>query len=225
MKGFMGASVDRVNYFDNFAEVDVYLGKQQIWVSLNTDSIENKPLASIGFDAKKFKNNIFNITNLDQLKEKLLGYYENNGYPFATVYLDNIQAKEDSLSASIKLNKGPLYHIDSIRINGRVNISNYFLQRHLGIVNGSTYDKDKLEKVDLRIKELTFLESARPASLQMLGTGSILDLYLKPKKSSQVNFLIGVLPANNESNHLQLTGDINLNLKNEKYFIYYCCKC
>ena len=212
-KGYLGASVDRVTYFDNFAELEIYLGKQQTWLMLKTDSIENVALESIGFNSKNYKNKIVNIENIDRLKEQLLGFYEMNGFPFATVYLDNIELKEDSLSASLKVNKGPVYHIDSIRINGRVNISNYFIQRHLGILNGSLYNREKLEKADLRIKELTFLEPAAPASLQMLGTGSVLNLYLKSKKSSQINFLIGVLPANNESNQLRLTGDVNLNLK------------
>ena len=48
----------------------------------------------------------------------------------------------------------------------------------------------------------------------MLGTGSILNIYLKQKKSSQVDFLIGFLPANDQTGKLLLTGDANLNLKN-----------
>ena len=48
----------------------------------------------------------------------------------------------------------------------------------------------------------------------MLGTGSILNLYLAPKRSSQANFLIGFLPSANQSGKLQFTADVNLDLKN-----------
>ncbi|MGF2414877.1 MAG: ShlB/FhaC/HecB family hemolysin secretion/activation protein, partial [Ferruginibacter sp.] len=48
----------------------------------------------------------------------------------------------------------------------------------------------------------------------MLGTGAVLNLYLQPKKSSQFNFLIGVLPNATLTSKLQLTADVNLNLKN-----------
>jgi hypothetical protein len=62
--------------------------------------------------------------------------------------------------------------------------------------------------------ELPYLQEQQPSELLMLGTGSILDLYLQPKKSSQVNFLVGILPANNERDKLQVTGDVKLDLRN-----------
>ena len=48
----------------------------------------------------------------------------------------------------------------------------------------------------------------------MLGSGSILNLYLAPKRSSQANFLIGFLPSASQTGKLQLTADVNLDLKN-----------
>jgi hypothetical protein len=48
----------------------------------------------------------------------------------------------------------------------------------------------------------------------MLGTGSVLNLYLQDKKSSQVNVLVGFLPSNEQSGKLLVTGEANINLKN-----------
>jgi hypothetical protein len=50
----------------------------------------------------------------------------------------------------------------------------------------------------------------------MLGTGSILNVYLDPKKSSEVNVLLGLLPSNEQlaNNKLLVTGEANINLKN-----------
>jgi outer membrane protein assembly factor BamA len=50
----------------------------------------------------------------------------------------------------------------------------------------------------------------------MLGTGSVLNLYLKQKKSSQVNLLVGFLPNNDQlsSKKLLLTGEANILLRN-----------
>ncbi|MFI5205802.1 MAG: BamA/TamA family outer membrane protein, partial [Candidatus Paceibacterales bacterium] len=48
----------------------------------------------------------------------------------------------------------------------------------------------------------------------MLGSGAVLNLYLAPKRSSQANFLIGFLPGSGDNGKLQLTADVNLNLKN-----------
>ena len=65
-------------------------------------------------------------------------------------------------------------------------------------------------------RELSYVEEEFPASLSRLGTGSVLNLYLKPKKSSQVNVLIGLLPNSDQlsSKKLLLTGEANINLKN-----------
>ncbi|HJS54680.1 MAG TPA: hypothetical protein VJ765_09060, partial [Chitinophagaceae bacterium] len=49
-----------------------------------------------------------------------------------------------------------------------------------------------------------------------LGTGSVLNLYLKQRRSSQVNALIGFLPNNDQlsSKKLLITGEANVNLRN-----------
>lgn len=213
-KGYPAASVDTF-YFDSaYADVDLYLGKQQKWVQLSFDSIDKKALDQSNFIAKEYINKPVDFTQLHYLKERILNYYENNGYPFASIYLDSIKLADEGMSAILTCSRGPQYHIDSIRVNGKIKMSNFFLQKYLGIPNGSIYNKEKLDQVSKRLAELAFAEEKYPSELLMLGTGSVLNLYLQPKRSSQVNFLVGFLPANNETNKLQLTGDVNLNLKN-----------
>lgn len=214
IKGYPAASVDSVMYDTAFCTVQLYLGTQFKFVKLHTDSIEEKALYISGFNGKAIINIPFNMAQLQTGKERILNYYEKSGYPFAAVFLDSIQIDEGGMTASLKVDKGPLYHIDSIRIKGKVKISNNFLQRYLSIAKGSLYNKEKLDQVSKRLLELPYLQEEQPSELVMLGTGSLLDIYLVPKKSSQVNFLVGFLPANSQSNKLRLTGDVNLNLHN-----------
>lgn len=214
MKGYMAASVDNKTLDTNAAYLQIFLGQQQQWLILKTDSIEKKALEESGFNATKFLNKPADFNQLQQLKERVLNFYEKNGFPFAAVYVDNYVMDSSRIQAVLHVKKGPLYHVDSIRIFGKIKISNPFLQRYLGIPNGSIYNQEKLELVSRRLLELPYLQEQQASDVTMLGTGSILNLYLKPKPSSQVNFLIGFLPANNQTNQLQLTGDVNLNLKN-----------
>lgn len=214
LQGYIGASVDAVSLDSAFTSIQLYLGTQQKWLQLSADSIDKKVLEAGGFFAGNFSNKPVNFGQVQALKERILNYYENNGYPFAAVYLDSIRMTNNDINASLKVNPGPLYHVDSIRVFGKVKISNYFLQRYLGIINNSVYSKDRLEKVGKKIIELPYVQELQPSDLTMLGTGSVLNVYLQPKRSSQVNFLIGFLPASNVTGKLQLTGDVNLNLKN-----------
>lgn len=214
-KGYPVASVDSVWTDQQTVYAAVYAGTRYNWVRLNPGNIEKQALEQSGYMEKNFENKPINIIQLQQLQQRLLNYYEKTGYPFAAVFLDSVQINGDKIDALLKAEKGVLYHIDSIRVYGKVKISKNFLQHYLGIFKGSVYNKEKLQLVDKRIRELPYLSPVQPSDLSMLGTGSILNLYLQARKSSQLNFVVGFLPGSGESGKLQLTGDVNLNLKNQ----------
>ena len=214
VKGFAAASIDSIHQNDTSTMAFIYLGIKYTWVQLLLDSVDKKATDDIGFSQKQLMQKEVNFYQIEKVKENIINYYEKNGYPFAAVQLDSIKILLNSVQARLKLSRGPLYHIDSIKVIGKAKISNIFLQKYLGITNGSIYNKTKLEAISKKILELPFLQEQQPSELQLLGTGALLNVYLQPKKSSQINFLIGFLPANTITNKLQLTGDINLNLKN-----------
>ncbi len=213
-RGYLAASIDSIWLDSTSTTILLFPGPQQKWIQLTADSVEKNILAATGFLPAGFNHQPVNFLQVQALKERILDYYENNGHPFAAVSLDSFRMGNNEMNATLHVQPGPLYHIDSIRVFGKGKISNYFLQRYLGIVNGSNYSREKLEKVNDRILELPYVEAVQPSDVTLLGTGSVLNLYLQPKRSSQVNFLIGFLPANNQTGKLQLTGDVNLNLKN-----------
>jgi outer membrane protein assembly factor BamA len=215
-KGFAAASVDSVQYDSTFATVSLYVGESFHYVNVNTDSVDKKLLESVAWNRKNGNARSMTFHQVQTLQEKMLDYLENNGYPFAKITLDSIDMKEDGLYAKLTVDKGPLYTIDSIRNYGNARISSGFLQRHLSILNGSIYRKEKLMVVSKKLNELPYVQEQQPWTLTRLGSGSILDVYLDPKKSSQVNVLIGLLPNNSQlaSNKMLVTGEATINLKN-----------
>ena len=114
------------------------------------------------------------------------------------------------------MDKGPLYKIDSIRVFGNGKISNEYLQRYLGYPEWKHLTSEKLLRISKRMKELSYVEEERPAKLVWLGSGSILEMYLKQKRSSQINVIIGFLPNNDQlsSKKILVTGEANIRLKN-----------
>ena len=213
-KGFPDASIDSVAYDSSEATVNLYLGERFQWIQINTDSIDPKLLEASGWNEKQFKNKTVDFARFQLEKEKLLTYYENNGFPFATVSLNNVQIEENKIKGDLVVTKGPLYHIDSIRVIGKAKIRNLFLQHYFDISNGSLYSDEKLQKITTRLKQLTYVQQQQPWDVTMLGSGSILNLYLQPKRSSEINVLVGFLPSNTTTGKSQVTGDVHLNLKN-----------
>ncbi len=213
-KGYPVASIDSSWSSASAIYLNVYLGTKYNWVQLTPVNIEKNALDESGFSEKNYNNKPINIIQLQAMQQRMLNYFEKEGYPFASVYLDSVQIKDEMISALLKADKGILYQIDSIRVFGKVNLSKKFLQHYLGISNGSAYNREKLQLVDKRMLELPYVTPVQASDLTMLGAGAVLNLYLKAKRSSQVNFIIGFLPASSQSGKLQLTGDVNLDLKN-----------
>jgi outer membrane protein assembly factor BamA len=216
-KGYVTASIDSLVYDSVSASVVLFLGEAYHWAQLNTDHVEASVLNAVGWREKNFPGKPIDFNQLQTWQEKILNYLENNGHPFAKIYLDSLLILEDNkVSAFLKVDEGPLYNIDSVRIYGNAKVSNNFLQHYLDIADGSIYNKQKLQRISKKMMELTYVEEEKASDISMLPTGSVLNLYLKPKRSSQVNLLFGILPNNDQFSNkkLLITGEGNLNLKN-----------
>lgn len=213
-KGFPASSLDSVFYDSAQARVKIYLGEKYKWIQISTDSIDPNVLDQIGWNEKQFDYKIIDFERLHSEQERIIEYYENNGFPFAEVSLKNVEIKNDSIKAQMFVKKGVLYHIDSIRIYGKVKIKNLFLQHYLGISKGSVYNFEKLKNVSKLLKDLPFLQEQQAWDVSMYGTGATLNLYLEPKRSSQINALVGFQPGNTITGKAQITADVHLDLKN-----------
>jgi outer membrane protein assembly factor BamA len=215
-RGYINASLDSTVFENASAAAWIYLGDQYRWTGLNTDSADKAMLDGIGWNDKSITGSLLDFNRLRYWQERMMEYYENNGHPFARITIDSLILQPDALTAVLKTDKGPEYRIDSIRIYGKAKISNYFLQHYLGIENGSLYRKDRLQSVSKKLMELPYLREIRAWDMTMNGAGAVLNLYIDPKKSSQIDVLVGFLPATNTPGRtkLQLTGEANINLKN-----------
>jgi outer membrane protein assembly factor BamA len=215
-KGFATASVDSVHSDSLGAFVQLFIGDVYTWGHIFTSRLDAPILSASGWADRRLPAHPFNYAQLQSAEQQILNYLENNGYPFARIGLDSIQLDSGRLSAHLKIDRGPLYHIDSIRVYGSAKISTDFLQRYLNIPNGSLYRKDRLEVVDKKIMELPYVQEDRSWTMTLLGAGSILNLYLRPRKASQIDALVGLLPNNSQlpNNGLLVTGEATIRLQN-----------
>ena len=212
----MAASVDSIAYDSNFARLVLYLGPQYTFTRLTTAPEDEELLRSLGWPKEIFSG-APDFSMLQTWQQKILDYLEEHGHPFGKVFLDSIRLETDSMQARLRIVPGPLYKIDSMRINGNARVSNEFLQRYLEIPNGSTYNKKKLQAVSKKLSALSYLQEYRGSELSLLATGSVLNLYLNTRKSSQANLLIGLQPNTNQldgGKKFLITADVNMLLRN-----------
>lgn len=214
-KGFISSSVDSVAQFEKESFVYLFAGEKYDGLDIFIRLADRSVLQSAGTNFMNSKSKLAGFQQYQNTTEKLLDFFERTGYPFAKVGLDSLVFNGRKISAVLNIDKGFAYHIDSIRHFGSARISNNFLHHYLNIERGSLYNKEKLDKINQRLLELPYLSQIQPWDVTMLNTGSLVNLYLKPKRSNQVNILAGFLPSNQQlGGKLLLTVDANLQLKN-----------
>jgi outer membrane protein assembly factor BamA len=215
-KGYASASVDSLWTDSTTAGILLYIGEQFHWGHLNVSGLTTQELQLTGIIFPKKTNLPFSSQAIDKLQITLLNWMSDNGYPFATVRLDSIELTDGLVNGTLEVKKGMPYQFDSIHLIGNAKISDRFLQRYLDLQHGSKYRLKTFSDISPRLRDLPYLQEARPWAMHFGGNGAVLDLYLEPRKSSQVNVLLGLLPTTNAQNEnkLQITGEANLNLRN-----------
>ena len=160
--GYVTASIDSLSYDSTFARIVLFIGDLYRWALLDVTTIEPGILSAIGWRDKMFAGKPIDFSQVRLWEDRILNHLENNGHPFARVFLDSLLLDGESVSALLKVTKGPLYKIDSIRVYGNAKISNNYLQRYLDIANNSTYNKEKLLRINKKTALCGRRETGRP---------------------------------------------------------------
>lgn len=214
-QGYLAASIDSIHIDNNRYEIYYFAGQQYRWADLKVDSIPAALLVSASINPQQYIGRPINPKSLAKLSEKLLRYCEENGYPFARIWLSDIKENApNSIAAQLRLERAELRKIDSIIISGSARISSAFIYRYLDIAKGSLYNERKLKSINQRIRELAFLQEAAPWVITFRPGDTRLSLFLKEKKANQLNAILGLMPNNLQANKLLVTADVQLALQN-----------
>jgi len=213
--GHLTASMDSVSKInDSTFAVAMYYGPVYQWAQLNLDSLPVALLNKLNIRKIDWANQPLSPKRFESLCAALLRESENTGYPFAQVSLDAVQIKDHTVDAALVLKRNKLTIIDTVIIEGDVNVSNEFITNYLGIKNRSVYNESQLRLISQKLKELAFLQESEPWRLNFTIAGNELKLFLKPKRANQINGLIGLQPNDAASGKMLLTIDALLSLKN-----------
>jgi outer membrane protein assembly factor BamA len=213
--GHIAASIDSSRFGAESARAWVFIGETYRWESFAVPSADLEAVVSSGWKRLPQRGETVDLEDVEKRMSDVLGLLADMGHPFASVRLDSISAGQGRMSAMLRIDRGPLYRIDSITVDGGLRVRKDFLHRYLEIPRGGIYRKEILDRVSTRLMELPWLKESRPWDLAMLGTGSTLNLHLEPLRNSQVNLLVGFLPDNSQiGGKLLLTGEASVRLRN-----------
>lgn len=208
--GFLAASIDSTIADSVSMDVYIYVGEVFSEIVLTSGNLNADQLQASG--AKNAIQNAKPISyrQVEQIKSRIIQSVENNGYPFAAVRLDSFQYREH-LNAKLMLTKNDLIKYDTLRIFGKTKVKRMFLKNYLGLKTNRPYNESNIARIKQRLNELQFVEQIQPHSVEFQNGKAAINLYLKDKRASQFNFLLGFLPGSS-GQKLLITGEARIHL-------------
>ena len=139
----------------------------------------------------------------------------NDGYPFARLYFEEARVSNDTLTAVLGVEKGPLIVFDSLQVTGADRTRPTFLQKLLFISPGTPYSDRTFQGITNRINSSGYLRVAAAPRVEFYDGKADVSLELDELQVNQIDGIIGFLPdQNNETGRLLVTGQVEADLNN-----------
>jgi outer membrane protein assembly factor BamA len=217
-KSFLSISLDSlIVEGDSLATAQLWLGSPMRWISLRrADAESEKWLAAAGYQEKLFSNKPLQFERIIELKQQILEQAENNGYPFASVWLDSIEVGADGgVSAMLQVDRKRFFSFKGLKIIGDVRLPKYFLPNYLGLRTGMPYSRERVLRLRDQLQSLLFLETTSNPSVTFSASEAVVNVFLQKKRASRFDFIVGILPQpDNANGKLLLTGSLSAAFQN-----------
>lgn len=213
-KNHVLASIDSVYMSDSLSyAAEVYVGPKISQLEISLFDEETKSIVRIvpGINEKFIRALPFRDRDLIQFRTRILGYLENNGYPFAQILFDQIEIA-DVVKTRMRIVKGPQVSWKKVTIKGDLKLSRSYILTLIDIKPGAPYSEIKFQKVNSRLSQVSFITLVQAPQIAFFEDGVELFLYLSPKQSSTANGILGMQP--NDAGKVTFTGDVQLRLEN-----------
>lgn len=212
-RGYLLASADTI--YSDTSSVSAVISANGLFKAayLKLGNLDPSLASRLGISEKLYFNKPFRYKEVARSLEKIILYYENNGYPFASVNLDSVSIREDRVAAVLNVQKNKYFKIDSIKVIGTAKVNTRFLNRYLSVKEKMAYNEVAMNSIPQKIRQLPFVTETQSPRVQLTERTNKLILFLDKKNASQFDGIIGLLPDADTKKTI-VTGDIKLKLIN-----------
>lgn len=215
-KGYVLASVDSLVWNEQTADVYYYLGPQfdQITISIANEHqylLRKVPRVS----EKQLLKTPFQPQEVAIMLSGIITYLQNNGHPFAKVWLEVERLDPKDAAAILHIDKGAEVKITEIHLKGEgaEKVGKVYIKNFISIQEGDLYDESRVAKISSRIRQIQFIDEIKPSEILFTPDGAEVFLYLESNPVSLINGVVGLQP-NPVTGENVFTGDVRLKLQN-----------
>ncbi|MBS1634884.1 MAG: BamA/TamA family outer membrane protein [Bacteroidetes bacterium] len=211
-EGYLAAAIDSIRADSVRCHAFISSGLKYKWVQLSISRPDESLMSRLGYGERLFVSRTFKYAELARMFDKVVTYFENNGYPFASVQLDSFSVHENELSAALRIKKNQFVKLDSLILEGNTKMNKKFMFRYLGIKEGMPYNEEAFVSASRKIKQLPFLAETKTPILKLTDKKNKLYLFLDKRNASQFDGIVGILP--DDKGKTIFTGDVKIKLVN-----------
>ena len=209
LNGYFNASITNSKWNNKHLKVYIESGTQY---KINLISNGNIHPSAISFN-NTFREKSWNREQIRSVYDQVLNWYENNGYPFAQVWLDSFSFDKEYVSAKMFCKPNTKFYIDSVAVIGNARLSNKYIYASLDIKPNEIYQENKIALIDKRLQSLNIISLEKSSEITFAGDKATINIFINQKNANQFDGIVGFLPSA-DGNKLQLTGDFKLRLQN-----------
>lgn len=214
-KGYLLAAIDSISKSPDQSTYWVYIGPQFKNIQLKISSDDSRFLRKKSRLSEKSLTHLpFSPNEVVNVKQLVFQTLENNGYPFASVRIDSIEISSNQLTGKLLIEKGSLVKISKINVIGDDKVPTKLIRSYIQIKEGDLFNQEALNLISGRISLLPFIEEVKPTEILFTPWGVELYLYLRNKKISSADGIVGLQPKTNGKGYF-LTGELHLKLINQ----------
>lgn len=213
--GYLESSVDSiVQNKENITEVWLHTGGKYYFGNLLLDSVLLHYVQDKKFYTSMLAGNVFSYELLQRNLDNIIKQLENKAYPFAKIITSEAEIINNTVNLSLQLQPGPLIRWDSIKTEGSLKISTWFISNATGIYPEKPYSEIKLNQVQKALSNYPFIEPVKEIKLEFLNDKAIPVIRLDQRKTNMFSGIAGIGNQDQASEKTTITGELKIHLNN-----------
>jgi len=208
--GFLDAKIDTA-IIDSTIHISIEKGLRYTLTNIHWETDSLTPLFAQNRTFRKPKS--IDLASLNKEITRVLAQYENRGFPFAAITVIGLNMEQGETDINLNIDKGPQILLDSLIIRSEEKIPQRYVRNYLDIMKGDYYNEAKLKGLDKKLREIPFVQLTGPSEIGFKPGEADVYLFLKRKKASYFNGILGVRP-DDLTGKINITGDAEIKLIN-----------
>lgn len=176
------------------------------------DSVFHDPMAPVHDQLIPSQDEIVDFKGFENVNQKILDFYNNNGYPFARIKKDKISINDSLILLEIEVDAMEKVLFAGINVEGDLIINTKFLENYTGIKPDDPFNDHALNNGIERLESLEFVSMKEPAALHFMPGFAYVNIPLSSARANRFDAIAGISGGGGED--LSVTGIVNLALFN-----------